>query len=62
MSKPDYWTEGYRAALGGAVYGDNPHEGGQGASAWAFGCSEGMKERNRRSFLNLISAIRAVDM
>jgi hypothetical protein len=44
MSDP--WTEGYRAALDGATYDNNPHHEPQ-ATAWAFGCSEGMKERNR---------------
>jgi ribosome modulation factor len=44
----DPWTEGYRAAVNGATYDDNPHQEPK-ATAWAFGCSEGMKERNSRA-------------
>lgn len=54
MAHPDFWTLGYRAGLAGLVYADNPFEGQKGASAWAFGCSEGMKERNRRAFAQLV--------
>lgn len=56
--KPDHWAEGYRAALhDGKQYPDNPHEGKPGATAWAFGCSEGMKERNRRGLAVILSKL-----
>lgn len=57
MTRPDYWTEGYRAGLAGAGYDANPYEGQQGASAWAFGCGEGLKERNRLAFRTIIYAL-----
>ena len=53
--KPDHWTEGYRAALNGATYADNPYEGKPGATPWAFGCSEGMKERNRCALAGIMA-------
>lgn len=57
-AKPDCWTQGYRAALHeGKRYPDNPHKGEPGATAWAFGCSEGMKARNRRAFASIVSAL-----
>lgn len=47
---PDPWSEGYRAARDdGATYDDNPYQEPE-ATPWAFGCSEGMKERNKRAF------------
>lgn len=55
--KHDYWTEGYRAALNGATYSDNPHEGQNGATAWAFGCGQGMKDRNKEAFRRILSAL-----
>jgi len=57
MARPDFWSLGYRAGLAGRVYADNPFEGKAGATAWAFGCSEGMKERNRRAFTGILSRI-----
>lgn len=50
------WDEGYRAALNGATYDDNPHQE-PAATAWAFGCSEGMKERNCRALGALVQAM-----
>jgi len=51
------WDEGFRAGLAGKTYSDNPHTGHK-ASAWAFGCDQGMKERNRRAFYQLIARIK----
>jgi ribosome modulation factor len=56
--KPDYWTEGYRAGLAGLTYSDNPYQE-PGGTAWAFGCGEGMKERNRRAFSTIVAALRS---
>jgi len=50
------WSEGFRAGLNGATYDDNPHQE-PAATAWAFGCSEGMKERNRLAFRSIIAGI-----
>lgn len=45
---PDPWQQGYTAAKEyGADYSQNPFEHEPAGTAWAFGCSEGMKERNR---------------
>lgn len=56
--KPDFWSEGYDAALRGATYAENPHEGTEpAATAWAFGCSDGMKEWNRRALSELIKQL-----
>lgn len=57
--KLDYWSEGYSAGLSGRTYADNPHEGKQGATPWAFGCGEGMRERNRQSLSAIVSGLRA---
>lgn len=57
--KPDRWTEGYQAGLAGKQYTDNPYEGQDGASAWAFGCGEGWRERNRQAFGAIIMGMRA---
>lgn len=55
----DPWTQGYRAARDhGATYSDNPLEGQKGASAWAFGCSEGMRARNAAAFDGIVKAMR----
>ena len=54
----DHWAEGYRAALDGATYQDNPHEGKQGATAWAFGCGEGMRARNSWAFRPISNSIK----
>ena len=59
QSKPDYWTEGYRAAMNGATYADNPHEGKAGATAWAFGCAQGMRDRNAAAFGRILAALQA---
>lgn len=49
------WDEGFRAGKGGLVYKDNPYpENDKRSDAWAFGCSEGMKERNRQAFKTII--------
>ena len=53
------WDSGYRAGLEGLTYADNPIEGENGATAWAFGCSEGMKERNRLALGGLLKAIQS---
>ena len=53
----DFWGEGYHAGMNGATYGENPYEGKQGAAAWAFGCSEGMKDRNKTALRKILSAI-----
>ena len=55
--KPDYWTEGYRAGLSGKHYADNPYEGGYGATAWAFGCSQGISDRNIEAFERILAAL-----
>lgn len=55
--KPDYWTEGYRAGLSGKHYADNPYEGGHGATAWAFGCSQGISDRNTEAFERIFAAL-----
>lgn len=47
------WDEGYRAGLNGSGYDDNPHTEPK-ATAWAFGCSEGMKERNRQALRAIV--------
>lgn len=54
--KPDYWTEGYIAARDcERDYCHNPYEGNEpAATQWAFGCSEGIKERNRRGIVHLL--------
>lgn len=52
----DPWSEGYRAAINGATYDDNPHSE-PNATAWAFGCSEGMKERNRRAISAIVAGL-----
>jgi hypothetical protein len=52
------WDSGYRAGLSGFDYSDNPIEGEKGADAWAFGCSEGLKARNRLSLNELTQALR----
>jgi hypothetical protein len=54
----DHWTEGYNAGLQGIPYSGNPYEGKQGSTAWAFGCGEGLKERNRKSFQDIIANLR----
>ena len=56
-AQTDPWSEGYRAGLNGATYAENPHEGGPGATAWAFGCSEGWRERNRLAFCRIVKRI-----
>ena len=53
----DHWSEGYHAGIAGLTYVDNPHENGKGGTAWAFGCSEGMKERNRVAFRAIIKEL-----
>lgn len=53
----DYWTEGYRAGLSGKHYADNPYEGGHGATAWAFGCSQGISDRNKEAFKSILAAL-----
>lgn len=53
----DHWSEGYRAGLAGLAYDASPYEGKPGACAWAFGCGEGMKERNRRGLSQIIEMI-----
>lgn len=55
--KPDNWGEGYQAGLAGLSYDDNPHKAEPAGTAWAFGCSEGMKERNRLAFAGIMSAL-----
>lgn len=55
--KPDYWTEGYRAGLDGAGYDANPYGNAQGGTAWAFGCAEGLKERNRQAFRAIVETL-----
>lgn len=54
----DPWEQGYRAGLAGICYADNPLEGKPGATAWAFGCGEGWRERNSRAFREIINALR----
>lgn len=41
----DHWTQGYRAAQ-------------DGATAWAFGCGEGMRARNSWAFRQIIKSIK----
>ena len=54
----DPWTQGYRTALNhGASYSDNPHKGEPAATAWAFGASEGMKDRNRNAFGAILESL-----
>lgn len=53
----DPWNQGYQAGLAGIGYAANPLEGTPGAAAWAFGCGEGWKERNRRAFREIINAL-----
>lgn len=56
----DPWSRGYREGLDGATYDQNPYGNGKGGSAWAFGCSEGMAERNRQAFRAIIEALRGM--
>jgi ribosome modulation factor len=56
--KEDYWDEGYKAGLSGKDYRDNPYEGKRGATPWAFGCSQGMSDRNTEAFNRIMTAIR----
>lgn len=53
----DPWTLGYRAGLSGVAYDQNPLEGTQGASAWAFGCAQGWRDRNAYALSQLLSRI-----
>ena len=56
--KIDYWQEGYNSALlHGKTYSENPYEGKEGATPWAFGCSEGMKEPNKQAFGQIMKAL-----
>jgi len=56
----DFWNEGYQAGKAGKVYADNPHEGSEpAATAWAFGCCEGTKARNKAAFRSLLAEMRA---
>lgn len=51
------WEQGFIAARdNGATYTDNPHSGKDG-TAWAFGCGEGMKERNRIAFQAIMQTL-----
>ena len=55
----DPWTLGYRAGLNGKQYADNPLEGTPDATAWAFGCGQGMKDKNAAAFGRIMEALRA---
>lgn len=55
--REDYWDEGYKAGLSGKDYRDNPYEGQQGATPWAFGCSSGMNDRNSEAFKRIVTAL-----
>lgn len=55
--KTDYWAEGYQAGLAGKVYDDSPYDKGEGGTPWAFGCSEGMKDRNRKAIRQIMATI-----
>jgi hypothetical protein len=61
-TRPDHWTEGYRAARDhGASYSDNPHQIEPAATAWAFGASEGMKARNHAALARVLGPLRKGD-
>lgn len=53
----DFWGEGYKAGLAGKSYPDNPYEGKAGATPWAFGCSQGMRDRNTEAFGRILSPV-----
>lgn len=58
--KPDAWSEGYIAARDcERDYCHNPYATEPQATAWAFGCSEGIKERNRRGIAHIMRGLRA---
>lgn len=57
IEKIDHWSEGYRAGLQGKGYADNPYEGQAGATPWAFGCSQGMADRNTEAFQRIMTAL-----
>ena len=57
MTKRDTWAEGYQAGLNGQSYYDNPYPDNDGGTAWAFGLSEGLRERNRRALAGLLNAM-----
>ena len=54
----DYWTLGYKAGLEGKGYSDNPYEGGEGSTPWAFGCAQGIEDRNVEAFSRIMAALR----
>lgn len=57
MHRTDAWSEGYRAGMAGQTYTDNPYSGRRGDAAWAFGCGEGMRARNRSAFRQIIEEL-----
>lgn len=57
VEKLDHWSEGYRAGLQGKGYADNPFEGQDGATPWAFGCARGMEDRNTEAFKRILTAL-----
>ena len=58
IQKDAAWGAGYRAGRAGAEYSDNPLTEAEGATAWAFGCSEGWRDRNRSAFDNIMHTLR----